>query len=232
MSVHVVNSEGASVGNWVPVGPIADQEIKPHLIHETVIAELAWRRAGTHATRNRALIHGGGRKPWRQKGTGRARAGSSRSPIWTGGAVTFGPMPRDYGGKVNKKARAQAMRSALRAHVERGSMAILDATGWQEPNTKRAAALLAALPAELAPRPLLVVLSDVHSVDALSFRNIGDVFILAASEVETVDVMAGRCLLVERSVWERWSGAELELGKASAKPKAKAAPAEGEETTA
>ena len=236
MSVHLVNGEGASVGDWIPSGPIADQQIKPHLIHETVIAELAWRRAGTHATRNRALIHGGGRKPWRQKGTGRARQGSNRSPQWTGGAIVFGPQPRDYGGKVNKKVRAQAFRSALKAHAERGSVGILDPTGWETPSTKRAAAMLAALPELLSPRPLLIVLSDIHSVDSLAFRNLEGVYVLAASEVETVDIMAGRCMLVERGVWERWCGGDTAFAESGAKvkPRAKksAATDAGEETPA
>src|SRR5438309_7831684 len=111
-----------------------------HLMHQTVLMQLAKRRAGTAATKSKGWVRGGGKKPWRQKGTGRARAGSIRSPLWTGGGVTFGPKPRTYGGKVNRKARVQAFRSALRAHVERGSVAIMDATGWDAPSTKRAAA--------------------------------------------------------------------------------------------
>ncbi|MBI2684492.1 MAG: 50S ribosomal protein L4 [Actinobacteria bacterium] len=214
------------LGTWVPSGPIAAQDIKLHLIHETVVAELAWRRAGTHATRNRALIHGGGKKPWRQKGSGRARQGSSRSPQWTGGAIVFGPTPRSYGGKVNKKIRQQAFRGAIRAHVERGSLAVLDATGWDAPSTKRAAGLLAQLPEGLAPRALLVVVGDVHSVDALSFRNLGDTYVLAASELETVDVAAARSLLVHRSVWDRWCGGETEF--ASAMPGGVDAPSAGD----
>ncbi|MGB1804161.1 MAG: 50S ribosomal protein L4, partial [Miltoncostaeaceae bacterium] len=91
------------------------QAIKPHLIHEVVTAEMAWRRAGTHSTKTRTDVRGGGTKPWRQKGTGRARAGSIRSPIWTGGGIVFGPHPRSYGGKVNRKVHRQAFRSALKA---------------------------------------------------------------------------------------------------------------------
>src|SRR3954462_12670049 len=96
------------------------------LVHEPVIAELAARRQGTHATRTRGMVRGGGAKPWRQKGTGRARAGTSRSPLWTGGGTVFGPSPRHYIVKVNRKARRAARRSALSVHAERGSISVLD----------------------------------------------------------------------------------------------------------
>src|SRR3954453_4930355 len=92
------------------------------LVHEVVVAELAARRRGTHATKTRGMVSGGGAKPWRQKGTGRARAGTSRSPIWTGGGTVFGPSPRSYVVKVNRKARRSALRSALSVHAERGTI--------------------------------------------------------------------------------------------------------------
>lgn len=205
MSVKVLGTGAKSAGSIELEGLLADQQIKPHLIHETVVAELAARRAGTHSTKTRALVRGGGSKPWRQKGTGRARAGSSRSPIWTGGGVTFGPHPRSYGGKVNRKIRAQAFRSALKAHVERESMAVLDELKWDAPSTKKAAEFLAKAPKSLEARPLLLVVDDVDSVVARSFRNLQDVYVLAAGEIETVDVMAGRSLLVERTAWDRIS---------------------------
>src|SRR3954453_23662867 len=97
------------------------------LVHEVVVAELAARRQGTHATRTRGMVSGGGAKPWRQKGTGRARAGTSRAPLWTGGGTVFGPSPRHYIVKVNRKARKAALRSALSIHAERGSISALDA---------------------------------------------------------------------------------------------------------
>src|SRR4051794_28378930 len=112
------------------------------LVHEVVVAELAARRQGTHATRTRGMVAGGGQKPWRQKGTGRARAGTSRSPLWTGGGTVFGPSPRHYVVKVNRKARKAALRSALSIHAERGSVAVLDPSGFDAPSTRRAAGLL------------------------------------------------------------------------------------------
>src|SRR3954466_1738103 len=108
------------------------------LVHESVRAELAARRQGTHSTKPRGNVRGGGAKPWRQKGTGRARAGSSRSPIWTGGGIVFGPPPRHHTVKVNRKERPPALRAALSVHAERGSIHLLDPTGFDEPSTRRA----------------------------------------------------------------------------------------------
>src|SRR3954470_10966900 len=112
------------------------------LVHEVVVAELAARRRGTHATKTRGMVRGGGAKPWRQKGTGRARAGTSRSPVWTGGGTVFGPSPRSYVVKVNRKARRAALRSALSVHAERGTVHVVDASSFDAPSTQQAAALL------------------------------------------------------------------------------------------
>ncbi|MEX2048249.1 MAG: 50S ribosomal protein L4 [Gemmatimonadota bacterium] len=207
MPAHLLSTTGKAAGTADVGEIIAAQAIKPHLIHEAVTAEMAWRRAGTHSTKTRSDVRGGGAKPWRQKGTGRARAGSIRSPIWKGGGVVFGPHPRSHGGKVNRKAHQQAFRSALKAHVERGSIAVMDPTGWDAPSTKRAGSYLAAAPEALAARPLLVVVTESSGVEALSFRNLDGVRVLEARDMETVDLMAGRSVLVERSVWDRWNGA-------------------------
>src|SRR6266480_6694423 len=112
-------------------------EFHEPLVHESVRAELAARRQGTHATKTRGNVRGGGAKPWRQKGTGRARAGSSRSPIWTGGGTVFGPQPRHYTVKVNRKARRAALRSALSIHAERSSLFGLDVAGFDAPSSKQ-----------------------------------------------------------------------------------------------
>src|SRR3954453_19439267 len=139
------------------------------LVHECVRAELGARRSGTAATKTRGMVRGGGTKPWRQKGTGRARAGSIRSPIWTGGGTVFGPSPRHYTVKVNRKARRAALRSALSLHAERGSLAIVDPTAFDAPATKQAAQLLAGFG---QPVPALVVLTDAEANAAKSFRNL------------------------------------------------------------
>ena len=224
-SLPVLDPRGLAAGSAALAPAIAEQPIKQHLIHETVVAELAARRAGTHSTLTRGKVRGGGAKPWRQKGTGRARVGSSRSPLWTGGGVVFGPSPRSYGGKVNRKVRQQAFRAALRAHVERGSAALMDVTGWEEPSTKRAREYLRQAPDGIAARPLLVVVDDVQSVVARSLRNIDGVFVLAGIELETVDVVATRAILFERAVWERITRGEIEVEAVSPKPKAKPAEA-------
>ena len=222
----LLDPDGVTVGRAALAEAIAGQPIKQHLIHETVVAELAARRAGTHSTLTRGKVRGGGAKPWRQKGTGRARAGSIRAPHWTGGGVAFGPTPRSHGGKVNRKVRAQAFRAALRAHAERGSLALMDPVDWETPSTKRAVEYLRQAPDGVAGRPLLLVVADIDAVQARSFRNLPGVYVLASSELETVDVVAARALLMERGAWERIAGgpAEVEAVEAKRKPKPRAKP--------
>jgi large subunit ribosomal protein L4 len=203
----LLGPDGAATSELELSPELAAQAIKPHLVHQTVVNELARRRRGTHATKTRSQVRGGGVKPWRQKGTGRARQGSIRAPQWTGGGIVFGPQPREYGGKVNRKVQVQAFRSALRAHIERGSLGVMDATGWDAPSTKRAAAYLAAGPEALHARPLLVVLDDLQGVEARSFRNLSDVYVLTPGELETVDVVAAHALVVSRNAWDRLAAA-------------------------
>ena len=215
----LLNTDGVTVGRAALAPALAEQPIKQHLIHETVIAELAARRSGTHATRTRSDVSGGGKKPWRQKGTGRARQGSTRAPQWTGGGVVFGPSPRKYGGKVNRKIREQARRAALRAHADRGTLALMEPTGWDTPSTKRAVEYLRQAPDGLNVRPLLVVVDDILSVEALSFRNIEGVYVLTANELEVVDIVAARALLFAREVWERLAGGPAEVEAVDPQPK-------------
>jgi large subunit ribosomal protein L4 len=163
------------------------------LVHQTVRAEQAARRRGTAATKSRGAVSGGGAKPWRQKGTGRARAGSSRSPIWTGGGVAFGPQPRSYTFKVNRKEHRAALRSALSLHAQRGSLAIFDATAFGEPRTRAAAEMLDGWD---AARPTLVVLAADERAAALSFRNLARVNVLDAASVGVSDVVGAASLLV------------------------------------
>ncbi|MGA2322013.1 MAG: 50S ribosomal protein L4 [Solirubrobacteraceae bacterium] len=162
------------------------------LVHQSVRAEQAARRRGTAATKTRAMVSGGGAKPWRQKGTGRARAGSSRSPIWTGGGTAFGPQPRSYTFKVNRKEQRAALRSGLSLHAERGSIAILDADAFGEPSTRRAFDLLEDWGKE---RPTLVVLAAEESAAALSFRNLARVAVLSAENVGVSDLLGAATLL-------------------------------------
>ncbi len=165
------------------------------LVHESVRAEQAARRQGTHATKTRGLVRGGGAKPWRQKGTGRARAGSSRSPIWTGGGTVFGPQPHHYTFKVNRKERRAALRSALSVHAERGTIAVVDPAPFvDEVSTKKAGVLLG----ELRGGSVLVILTDAHERAALSFRNLRRVSVLPSNAVGVSDVIGAAAVVVSR----------------------------------
>ena len=166
------------------------------LVHDSVRAELNARRQGTASSKTRGEVSGGGAKPWRQKGTGRARAGSTRSPIWTGGGVTFGPQPRHYTFKINSKERRAALRSALSVHAERESLAILDPSGFETPSTKAAAALLAGWS---QGGSVLVVVSAEQAPVALSFRNLERIAVLTAASVGIADLIGASRLLVSET---------------------------------
>ena len=169
------------------------------LVHQSVRAEQAARRRGTAATKTRGNVSGGGAKPWRQKGTGRARAGSSRSPLWTGGGTVFGPQPRSYTFKVNRKEQRAALRSALSLHAGRGSLAVLDAASFSAPKTSQALGLLDGWD---QPRPTLVVLGAEESAAALSFRNLARVSVAEADEVGVTDIVGAASLLVSEQALE------------------------------
>jgi len=162
------------------------------LVHQSVRAEQAARRRGTAATKTRGMVSGGGAKPWRQKGTGRARAGSNRSPIWTGGGTVFGPQPRSYTFKVNRKEQRAAFRQALSLHAQRGSLAIVDASAFTAPKTSQALELLDGWD---QPRPALVVLSADEANAALSFRNLSRVSVLTAENVGVTELLGAACVL-------------------------------------
>src|SRR5687768_8485919 len=173
------------------------------LVHEVVVAELAARRRGTHATKTRGMVRGGGAKPWRQKGTGRARAGSSRSPIWTGGGTVFGPSPRNYTFKVNRKEKRAAFRSALSLHADRGSIAVFDAGDFDTPSTKKASELLGGWDQHRAP--LLVVLTDDEAQAAFSFRNLDRASVLPAAGVGVVDLVGAGSVLATQAALDQLS---------------------------
>ena len=177
------------------------------LVHETVLAELAARRQGTHATRTRGMVRGGGSKPWRQKGTGRARQGTIRAPQWTGGGVVFGPSPRHYTVKVNRKARRAALRSALSLHAERGSLFGLDAGGFDAPSTKQAAGLLE----DRRGGSVLLLLGPDEAVAAKSFRNLARVSVLPAEAAGVADIVGAATLVASQAALD-------ELTARAAKP--------------
>jgi large subunit ribosomal protein L4 len=184
-------------GGTVTLDPNAfEARFNMALVHECVRAELNARRRGTAATKTRGEVSGGGAKPWRQKGTGRARAGSVRSPIWTGGGTVFGPSPRHYTFKVNRKERRAALRSALSLHAERESLAVFDASPFTEPSTAQAVGLLNDWdPAE----PILVVLAAEEAAAGKSFRNIRRVVALPVEEAGVADVVGAASMLVSEA---------------------------------
>ena len=180
-------------------------DLKPNLVHETVRAELNASRAGTRGAKSRGLVAGGRSKPWRQKGTGRARAGTTRAPHWTGGGAAFPPGMRSFEVKVNRKARRAAMRGALSGHAADGTFAILDISGFEVPSTRKVAELLSD-----TPRPTLVVVTDEEEVVAKSFRNLEKVLVIVPSELEVAALVWARFVLVSEDALP------LVLGRAGA----------------
>lgn len=171
-------------------------EVKPHLVHEAVRSELNAHRAGTFASKSRGLVSGGRAKPWRQKGTGRARAGTVRAAQFTGGGHAFAKTPRTFLQKVNRKAAKAALRSALASHASGGTLALLDAQTFEEPSTKLAKSILET--ASLA-MPVVVVLAEGEEAAAKSFRNLPRVAVVAPSELEVSAVVWARSLLVSQT---------------------------------
>ncbi len=176
-------------------GDVFAAEVKPHLVHEAVRAELNAQRAGTRGAKSRGLVSGGRSKPWRQKGTGRARAGSTRVSHWTGGGLAFPPSMRSFAVKVNRKASRAALRAALAVHAKEGSLALVDGSAWEQPSTKTAVALVAGWDKE---QPLVVVAGDDEANLAKSFRNLDRVAVVTPDELEVAAVVWARSLLVSQ----------------------------------
>jgi large subunit ribosomal protein L4 len=168
-------------------------EVKPHLVHEAVRAEMNAQRAGTSATKSRGLVSGGRAKPWRQKGTGRARQGTIRAPQFSGGGHAFAKTPRQFIQKVNRKAQKAALRSALASHVQEGSFAVVDASQFDVPSTKQGQALVDAWGQKT---PLVIVATEGETNLVKSFRNLQRVVIIEPSELEVGAVVWARSLLV------------------------------------
>jgi large subunit ribosomal protein L4 len=177
-------------------------EVKPHLVHEAVRAEQNAARAGTRAVKSRGLVAGGRSKPWRQKGTGRARAGTTRAPHWTGGGVALAPRT-SFGGKVNRKELRAAFRSALSAHADEGTIGVLSDDSFEAPSTKTAAALVDAWGKE---RPLVVVAHPEQDAIAKSFRNVDGVVVTTPGELEVSALVWARSVLVSQGALELVQG--------------------------
>jgi large subunit ribosomal protein L4 len=173
-------------------------EVKPHLVHEAVRAELNAQRAGTRALKTRGLVAGGRGKPWRQKGTGRARAGTTRASQWTGGGSAF-QVRTNFDVKVNRKARKAAFRAALSSHAQAGTLGLIDGSAFSEPSTKSAVAFLQAWGKE---RPTLVVVQEGEDAVIKSFRNLERVLLITPGELEVAAIVWARSLLVTEGALE------------------------------
>ena len=199
-SIEMRDVAGKKSGSRDLPAEIFESKVSVPLMHQVVVAGLAGLRAGTHSTKTRGEVRGGGRKPWRQKGTGRSRQGSIRSPQWVGGGVAHGPTSRDHTQKVNKKMRRGALRSALTDALQSGKLAVVDELDWDEPKTKQAVGVLDSF--ELAGRILLVlpVPTESGAVEK-SFRNLPNVKIAYSGGLGTYDVLlADRVLFTDSAI--------------------------------
>lgn len=192
--VSVYNMEGKEVGTIDLNDAVFGAPINEHLVHMAVVQQLANNRQGTQKAKTRSEVSGGGRKPWRQKGTGHARQGSTRSPQWTGGGVVFAPVPRDYSFKLNKKEKRAALKSALSSRVTDGKLIVVDELKFDEIKTKKFAAVMEALKVTKA----LVVLGDMDKNVILSARNIPNVKTAQVNTINVYDILKGDTLVLTK----------------------------------
>ena len=193
-NVTVYNMEGNEVGTMELNDAVFCVEINEHLVHLAVVRQLANNRQGTQKAKTRSEVRGGGRKPWRQKGTGHARQGSIRAPQWTGGGVVFAPVPRDYEVKMNKKERRAALKSALTSKVQENKLVVVDSLALAEAKTKEMQKVLTNLKADKA----LVVTADDDQKVVLSARNIADVQTATVNTINVYDVMKHNTVVVTK----------------------------------
>jgi large subunit ribosomal protein L4 len=200
MTVDVVNNENKKVGSLDVSDEVFGGRVKLDLIHESVIRANAAERRGTHATKTRGLVSGSGKKPWRQKGTGRARVGEIRNPLWRKGGTVFGPQPRSYEYQLPKKVEKGALRAALSAKLQGGDVIVVDALGAGEIKTKPVAALLKTLGVN---GKALVVDVQLDSNFALSVRNIAGVRMLPSNRITARDVADTRKVLLTQAALQK-----------------------------
>jgi large subunit ribosomal protein L4 len=192
----VLDLEGKEASSVKLDDTVFGTEPKPHLVHEAVRAELNARRSGTRAAKSRGLVSGGRAKPWRQKGTGRARQGTTRAPQFTGGGVAFPPTPRSFDVKVNRKAYRAALRGALSSHAAEGTLAIVSADRFEAPSTNTAVGVLHGWGKEL---PAVLVATENEETLIKSFRNLDRVTVTVPAELEVATVVSARSLLVSEA---------------------------------
>jgi large subunit ribosomal protein L4 len=200
-TLDVVKAGGKKAGSVELDPAVFEVAVKPHLFHAEVRRQLARRRAGTHSTKNRAFVSGGGIKPWRQKGTGRARQGTIRAPQWAGGGVVFGPVPRSYEHELPKKVRRAALRGALSLRLREGALTVVDGLGLEAPKTKLLLAALAGL--GLGDASVLVVIGGADAALELAARNLRRVDVLRAEGLNVYDVLRHERLVVTQDALAR-----------------------------
>ncbi len=193
-NVSVLNMEGKEVGTIELNDAVFGVEINEHLVHMAVVQQLANKRQGTQKAKTRSEVSGGGRKPWRQKGTGHARQGSTRAPQWTGGGVVFAPVPRDYSFKLNKKEKRAALKSALTDKVQSNSLIVVDELKFDEIKTKNFVKVMNNLKVEKG----LVVLADSDKNVLLSARNLEQVDTALVNTINTYDIMKAKTLVLTK----------------------------------
>ena len=198
-NVSVYNMEGKEVGTIELNDAVFGVEVNEHLVHMAVVQQLANNRQGTQKAKTRSEVSGGGRKPWRQKGTGHARQGSTRAPQWTGGGVVFAPVPRDYSFKLNKKEKRAALKSVLTSKVAENKFVVVDELKLDEIKTKKFVEVMNNLKVENA----LVVLEGENKNVVLSGRNIPSVKVTATNEINTYDVLKYTTLVVTKAAVEK-----------------------------
>ena len=195
-NVSVYNIEGKEVGKIDLSDAVFGVEVNEHLVHMAVVSQLANNRQGTQKAKTRSEVSGGGRKPWRQKGTGHARQGSTRAPQWTGGGVVFAPVPRDYSFKMNKREKRAALKSALTSRVEENKFIVIDEINLEEAKTKNFANILKNLDVSKA----LVVLEDDNKNAELSARNIADVKTAKTNTINVYDILKYNTVITTKAV--------------------------------
>jgi large subunit ribosomal protein L4 len=204
VSIPVVSQTREKVGEvQIPAAVVAGP-VREHLLHEAVRSQMSSRRAGTSATKTRAFVSGGGKKPWRQKGTGRARAGSTRSPLWAGGAIVFGPQPRDWSYRMPRTARRAALRAALADRHAAGALVVVDAFTLEQPKTRLMVERLRGLGLDGAS--VLVVLARADQAVERAARNLPHVKALRAAGLNVYDVLAHAHLVITREALEALAG--------------------------
>jgi large subunit ribosomal protein L4 len=207
LEVEIKNRNNATVGNIKLNDKVFSVPINGPLLHDAVVNYLANQRQGTHATKTKGLVSGGGKKPWKQKHTGRARAGSIRSPLWRGGGIVFGPQPRDYSYNLPKKAKRLALKTALSLKMSDGAITIIDGLSMDKPKTKEIIATLKNL--GLEGEKVLIITPENDKIITLSARNIPGVKVVRVSDLNSYDVLVHGRLLMTKDAVTKLAGEEI-----------------------